>query len=59
MSFSEGTKVIYKERTGIIDFVDNEYVVVRWDEVEGVNPARLIVYPQQYNDITLFKSSEK
>jgi hypothetical protein len=59
MSFSEGTKVIYKNKTGIIDFVDTEYVVVRWDEIGGSNPARLVVYPQCYNKITLFKSSEK
>ena len=59
MSFSEGTKVIYKERVGIIDFVDSEYIVVRWDESENTCAARLVVYPQYYNKITLFKSSEK
>ena len=59
MSFSEGTKVIYKERTGIIDFVDNEYVVVRWDQVNGAKSARMVVFPKSYNQITLFKSSEK
>lgn len=59
MSFSEGIKVIYKDKTGIIDFVDKEYVVVRWDLVEGSNAARLVIYPQYYNNITLLKSSEK
>jgi len=59
MSFSEGTKVIYKERVGVIDFVDSEYVVICWDESGGASGARLVVHPECYNTITLFKSSEK
>lgn len=59
MSFAEGTKVIYKGKDGVIDFVDSQYVVVRWNEVAGENPARLIVYPDYYDRITLLKSSQK
>jgi len=59
MSFAEGTKVIYKDKSGIISFVDSQYVVVEWDEVPGENPVRLIVYPNQYIKIDLLKSSQK
>lgn len=59
MSFAEGTKVIYKGKSGVIDFVCETYVVVRVPSVPGRNPARLLVFRYNYKDIEIAKASTK
>lgn len=50
--FVEKEPVIYKEFRGTISFVGNEYVVIDIPPKDiGRNPARLIVYRQNYQSI--------
>jgi len=51
--FAEKEQVIYKEFVGTITFVGKEYVVIDIPPKDtGRNPARLIVYRNDYDKIT-------
>jgi hypothetical protein len=59
-SFTKGLEVYYRGMFGKIDFISEHYVTVciRTFE-ERVRDVCLIVYPQDYCDITLVKESTK
>jgi hypothetical protein len=59
MIFSEGTAVIYKEMYGVVDFVCDQYIVVQLPAQPNHNPARLLVFREQYKQITIQKASTK
>lgn len=61
ISFAEGIEVYYKQMRGIVRFVCEQYITicVRKFPEEPRRDVCLVVYPQQYNDIFLFKESEK
>jgi hypothetical protein len=59
MIFSEGTAVIYKEMYGHIDFVCDSYVIVQISAQHNRNPARLLVFRENYKQITIQKASTK
>jgi hypothetical protein len=59
MIFSEGTAVIYKEMCGLIDFVCDQYVVIQLSPQPNRNSARLLVFREYYNQITIQKASTK
>jgi len=61
MSFAVGTEVIYRNQFGIVDFVDDSYIVI---EVPNVNQPeraspRLVVHRCNYKNVTIAKSSTK
>ena len=49
MTFVEGTEVEYQGNSGVIDFISHEYVVIAIPS--KLNPARLIVYRENYSQI--------
>lgn len=53
MRFKIGTEVIYQNMTGIIDFICNNYVVIAIPS--RINPARLVVYGNNYKDIEIIE----
>lgn len=57
--FFEGLEVTYRKMNGIIDFVCDQYVVVRVSSKEGRTPARLLVFTENYDQIELMKASTK
>lgn len=59
MTLTEKTKVIYKEKSGVVVFTCPEYIVICWDTFKGQRSPRLIVYPHQYKNVTIYKASEK
>lgn len=59
MIFSENTEVTYREMSGVIDFVCNSYVVLKLPSKPDRNPARLIVFRENYKDIQILKASNK
>jgi hypothetical protein len=59
MIFAEGTKVIYKGSYGVIDFICESYVVVEVPSTPDRNPARLLVFRHNYNEIEIAKASTK
>ena len=61
MSFAVGTEVIYRNQFGIVDFVDDSYIVIEVPNVkepERTSP-RLVVHPWNYKNVTIAKSSTK
>jgi hypothetical protein len=59
MIFSENTEVIYRDMFGVIDFICDQYVVLKLKPKEGYNPPRLIVFREYYKEIQIYKASEK
>lgn len=59
MVFSLNTEIIYQEMYGLIDFVCDNYVVLKLISNSGRNPARLIVYRENYKNIKIVKESNK
>lgn len=59
MIFSEKTEVIYKGMYGMIDFVCDTYVVVQVQSKTDRNPARLLVFRENYKLIEIAKQSTK
>jgi hypothetical protein len=59
MIFAEGTEVIYKGKSGVINFVCETYVVVEVPSAPDRNPARLLVFRHNYNQIEISKASTK
>jgi hypothetical protein len=59
-SFSPGLNVYYKEHTGVIRFVGENYITVCIQHGHSkVNDVCIIVYPNEYNLVHLIKESEK
>jgi hypothetical protein len=59
MIFSENTQVIYKQLYGFIDFVCDSYVVIQVQPNVKRNPARLLVFRENYKEIEILKASTK
>lgn len=61
MSFAVGTEVIYLNQFGIIDFVDDSYIVIEVPNVKQAERAspRLVVHRCNYKNVTIAKSSTK
>jgi hypothetical protein len=55
MIFEEGASVIYKGMNGVVDFICGKYVVIQVDAKPNQTPARLIVYRDNYSNITLYE----
>ncbi len=59
MIFSEGVEITYKGMIGVIDFVCDTYVVLKVSSPLSVNPSRLLIYKENYNQIDISKASNK
>ncbi len=59
MIFAENTQVIYKGMCGVIDFVCDNYVVVKLPAAPDRNPPRVLVFRHYYKDIEILKASTK
>ncbi len=60
MIFAENTQVIYKGTCGVIDFICDEYIVVKLPAAApDRNPPRLLVFRDNYKDIEIAKASTK
>jgi hypothetical protein len=59
MIFSEGVNIKYKEMYGVIDFVCETYVVLQVSLPLSINPPRLLIYKENYNQIDISKASNK
>jgi hypothetical protein len=61
ISFTEGLQVYYKELYGVVRFVSDQYITVciRTFPNERVRDTCLVVYPDQFKEITLAKESTK
>lgn len=57
--FIEGSEVSYKGMCGVIKFVCSSYIVITLPAVPGRNPANLLVFPTYYDQVSIFKDSEK
>jgi hypothetical protein len=49
--FSINQAVIYKGMSGIITFIDSNYMIMEPPAVEGRNAPRLIIHPQNYSEV--------
>lgn len=61
ISFTEGLQVYYKGVYGVVRFVSDQYITVciRTFPNERVRDTCLVVYPDQFKEITLAKESTK
>lgn len=59
MVFSENLDVIYRGMYGTIDFVCDQYVVVKVVSEKSRSAPRLLVYRENYKDIEILKASTK
>lgn len=57
--FVEKSEVIYRGMCGVIDFVCDQYVVIRLPAVSGYSSPRILVYPEHQKEIIAFKDSQK
>jgi hypothetical protein len=57
--FSEGMEVKYKNLFGIIDFVDDEYLVIKLPAAPKRSSARIVVFNSMKNQIEVLKDSER
>ena len=55
MIFEEGTSVIYKEMDGVIDFICSKYVVIKVNSTPNQTSPRLIVFTEDYKNITKYE----
>lgn len=51
MIFSEGLEIQYKDMYGVVDFICNSYIIIKLDSASHRNPARLLIYRENYNQI--------
>lgn len=51
MIFSEGLEIQYKDMYGVVDFICNSYIIMKLDSASHRNPARLLIYRENYNQI--------
>jgi len=59
MIFAKDTQVIYNSMPGVIDFVCDDYVVIKLNPVPGRNAALLLVFRHNYKNIEIEKASTK
>jgi hypothetical protein len=60
MTLGKGTEVVFRGLYGVIDFTCEQYVVMESLPFnDGRKSARLIIYPSQFEDVKIAKSSSK
>jgi hypothetical protein len=60
MTFTEGLLVRYKERTGVIRFISNQYVTICVETYDHkVRDVCMLVYPDQWKDIQIVNDYEE
>lgn len=59
MSLTVGTSVFYVDIQGTITFVGKQYVVIDIPSKSNRNPARLVVFGENFRDIIVTETSEK
>jgi len=59
--FAKGVYVQYKDHVGYIDFICDDYFTLCIDNraVEPVHNVCILVYKNQWNDVKLWKESQK
>jgi hypothetical protein len=57
--FSEGMEVKYKNLFGVIDFIDDEYLVIRLPAAPKRSSARVVVFNSMKKHIEVLKDSER
>lgn len=58
--FSLGMEVSYHGKCGIVDFIDDAYIVIKLPAASPKRShARLIVYPEFYKKVEVLKDSGK
>ena len=60
MTFTEGLLVTYKNHTGVIRFISNQYVTICVETYEHkVRDVCMLVYPDQWKDIEIVNDYEE
>jgi len=63
MTFTEGLLVKYKDHTGIVRFISNQYITICVKTYDHkVRDVCMLVYPEQWKDIQIvndYEESEK
>ena len=59
MSFAVGTEVVFRGLYGVIDFTCEQYVVMESLPYGDRKSPRLVIYPSQFEDVKIAKSSTK
>jgi hypothetical protein len=59
MIFAEGTEVTYKGSYGVINFVCETYVVVKFPPSPGRNSPLVLVFRNNYKQLEILKASTK
>lgn len=60
MTFTENLLVKYKEHTGVIRFISNQYITICVETYEHkVRDVCMLVYPEQWNDIQIVNDYEE
>jgi hypothetical protein len=57
--FVEKTEVIYRGMCGIIQFVGDQYVVIKLPPKPSRNSPLLLVYKENQSEILIMKESER
>lgn len=57
--FAEKSEVVYRRMCGVIDFVCEQYVVIKLPPSSGYSSPRILVYPENQKEIIVFKDSQK
>jgi hypothetical protein len=60
ITFAKGIEVYYRGTHGVVDFICEKYITVCIDKSKDrLKDVCLLVYPEQYGEITLAKESNK
>jgi hypothetical protein len=60
ITFAEGIEVYYRGTYGVVDFVCEKYIRVCINKTEDrLKDVCLLVYPNQFDEVTLVKESNK
>lgn len=57
--FIENSEVSYKGMNGVVSFICSSYIIIELAAAKGRNSPRLVVYPDQYINVEVFKDSQK
>lgn len=57
--FAENDHIKYRDLCGIVNFVCDQYIVMKVPSVKGLNPALLLIYRENYKNIISLKDSDK
>lgn len=58
--FAEGLEVIYRDHVGFINFVCEQYITICLNRSEHWSRSvSILVYPQQWKEVHLYKESDK